>query len=121
MNLFSWLLIGHFIGDWLLQNDEMARGKRMGIFSPQCIVHCTIYSLAQLGTLWIYSTHLSVTPPYFLFGVGVFLTHWLIDATNLASHWGRWFKQTDAPFVRIAVDQTFHFLSLALLITTFLA
>ena len=120
MNLFSWLLIGHFIGDWLLQNDEMARGKRSGLFSPHCIVHCAIYSLTQLAVLWYYAPHFSVTPPYFLFLIGIFVSHWIIDATNLAAHWGKWFKQTDTAFVRIVVDQTFHLITLALLIETVL-
>ena len=120
MNLFSWLLVGHFVGDWLLQNDEMARGKRLGLFSYQCLIHCTIYSLTQLATLWIYAMRISTPPPYFLFAVGIFVTHWLIDATNLAARWGQWFKQTDAAFVRIAVDQTFHLITLLILVVTIL-
>ena len=116
MSLFSWLLLGHLVGDWLLQNDEMARGKHSSIISQHCIFHCAIYSLTELIVLWIVSSKFSPSPSYFLFGLGIFFSHWLIDAFNLAAHWGRWIKQTDTMFVRIMVDQTLHLLTLALLV-----
>ena len=43
MTMFSWLLLGHLLGDWLLQNDWMAQGKRQGFFTLAGLIHFTIY------------------------------------------------------------------------------
>lgn len=120
MSVFTWLLIGHLVGDWLLQNDAMAQGKRTGIKSIACLLHCFLYTLAQVGALWIASKLLPQTPPYLLFALLTFMTHWLIDATNLAACWGILIRQTNAAFVRVTVDQTFHLITLAVLIETLL-
>ncbi len=120
MSVFTWLLIGHLIGDWLLQNDALAQGKRTGIKSIACLLHCLLYTLAQLFTLWIARHYLTQPPPYLLFALFTFATHWLIDATNLAARWGKFIRQTNAAFVRVTVDQTFHLITMAVLIETLL-
>lgn len=120
MSLFSWLLIGHLIGDWLLQNDNMARYKQSAIFSRQCLFHCTVYSITELAVLWMVTPVALNGSLYILFLLIIFISHWIIDAFSLASRWGRWLKQTDAPFVRIVVDQTFHLITIAVVIETLL-
>ncbi len=120
MSLFSWLLIGHLIGDWLLQNDNMARHKQSAVFSQQCLFHCTVYSITELVVLWMTSPVALNGSLYILFLLTIFISHWIIDAFSLASRWGRWLKQTDAPFVRIVVDQTFHLITIAVVIETLL-
>lgn len=110
MDLFSWLLVGHMVGDWMFQNHWMAVEKNRGPASFALCLHCLIYTgavvlaLASVGaidgaTVWV--------------AVGVvFLSHWLIDGFQLAVWWGKLIRQTDNPLVKMSVDQTFHLLVL---------
>ncbi|RLT35427.1 MAG: DUF3307 domain-containing protein [Chloroflexi bacterium] len=116
MTLFEWLLVGHLIGDWVFQNDWMARHKQNGFLNRAILVHCAVYT----GVLCLVYFLPGATPRQLstalLFAAFVYLSHWLIDATGLASRWMRLFRQTDAPFIRIAVDQILHVVVLALLV-----
>ncbi|MBW7883240.1 MAG: DUF3307 domain-containing protein [Caldilineaceae bacterium] len=110
MILFNWLLVGHFVGDWMLQNDWMARNKHGRWWSLPCLVHCFVYTVIMLGALlftgpYTYSQMLN-------FGLVIYISHWLIDGFDLARTWGRLINQTDRIFVRIVVDQTMHILIL---------
>jgi hypothetical protein len=114
MMLFNWLMIAHFIGDWAFQNDWMVRHKQDALFNRAVFVHCGIYTAVLLMVLWIVGD--ATTPiDYVLFGGTVYVSHWLIDATNAAQRWMHVFQQSDVLFVRIVVDQSFHVLILALL------
>jgi hypothetical protein len=112
MTLFEWLLVG----DWVFQNDWMARHKQNGLLNRAILVHCAVYTAA----LWLVYSLLAADAPVLstslLFAALVYSSHWLIDATGLARRWMRFFRQTDAPFMRIAVDQIMHVLVLALLV-----
>lgn len=115
MTIFTWLVLGHFIGDWMLQNDWMARHKRGRWWSSQCIIHCLVYSITILVVAWLASgSALTLYQVSLLFG-SVLVTHWLIDGFNLAYHWGRIINQTEIGFVRIVVDQTMHLLVLGVM------
>ncbi|SRR5690606_2527777 len=108
MTIFSWLLIGHFVGDWMFQNDWMARDKRGRWWSSQCVIHCIVYTVIMLVFAWFGSGQsASATQLGILFSVTI-ITHWLIDGFNLAEIWGRVVNQTQSDFVRIVVDQTMH-------------
>jgi hypothetical protein len=48
-------------------------------------------------------------------GLVVFVSHWLIDATNLVQKWMHFYGQSDRELVRVMVDQTLHILTLGLL------
>ena len=115
MTLFEWLLVGHLIGDWVFQNDWMARHKQNGLLNRAILVHCAVYT----AMLWLVYFLPAASPRHtstaFFFAALVYLSHWLIDATGLASYWMRFFRQTDALFMRIAVDQILHVVVLALL------
>ena len=115
MNLFNWLLLGHLVGDWMLQNDWMARNKQQHWFNPAILVHCAVYTGALLTTLW-WGGHADPAPPYLLFTAIVFLSHWLIDAGRLAVRWARWLHQSRVHFVQLMVDQTMHVIILAVLV-----
>ena len=52
---------------------------------------------------------------YFIFSAFILLSHWLIDATNLAHRWAHFFRQSELHFVQIMVDQTMHIVILACL------
>jgi hypothetical protein len=114
MNTFVWLLIAHLLGDWLLQNDWMARGKKQGFFTRAGILHCCIYTGAALGGLWLSGVRDRSAAYYLLAGAGVFVSHWLVDAGDVAARWMRWYRQSNLEMVRVMVDQTLHVLVLAL-------
>ena len=116
MTLFKWLLVGHLIGDWVFQNDWMARHKQDGLFNRAILVHCAIYTVVILLAYF-----LSAAPPQSLravlrITVFIYVSHWLIDATGLAQRWMRFFGQTDVLFMRIAVDQILHVIALVMLV-----
>ena len=116
MTLFEWLLVGHLIGDWVFQNDWMARHKQNGLLNRAILVHCAVYTAVLV---LVYLLPAATSPDFSslpLFAALVYLSHWLIDATGLAGRWMRFFRQTDAAFMRIAVDQILHVLVLALLV-----
>ncbi|MBV7330327.1 DUF3307 domain-containing protein [Chloroflexi bacterium TSY] len=116
MSLFGWLFIGHLIGDWLLQNDWMAKNKQRNLFTIAGFTHFIIYTLCMMLMLWsIYPNTLRLME-LLLFGFFTFVSHWLIDALALAGRWGCIVQQSDDDFVRIMVDQSFHLIIIALLV-----
>lgn len=114
MNTFTWLVIGHLVGDWLLQNDWMAKGKREQFITQAGMTHFLIYTLAVMLTFGIANGSSVGIFTYLLVTVLVFVSHWLIDATRVVEFWMHMSGQTNIPMVRVMVDQTFHFLVLAL-------
>jgi hypothetical protein len=113
MNTFAWLVLGHLLGDWILQNDWMARGKKRQLLGVAGLVHAAGYTLTILGACWL-SGYRSRHPTFYLaLGSAVFLSHWLIDGTRFVDRWMRLYRQTDVPEVRLMVDQTLHVLVLA--------
>jgi len=113
MSIFSWLVIGHFVGDWMLQNDWMARHKRGRWWSAPCIVHCLVYSIVIVQAAWIGSRGALPAVQLGAFFALIFVTHWLIDGFDLARRWGNAINQTQNDSVRIVVDQTMHMIVLA--------
>ncbi|MEZ4713795.1 MAG: DUF3307 domain-containing protein [Caldilineaceae bacterium] len=116
MNLFTWLFLGHLLGDWVLQNDWMAQNKQSALLNTSCLIHCIIYTITLTVALLL-GRPISYTPTQFsLFFVLIFVSHYLIDATNAAGAWSQFFRQSKSIFVRIVVDQTFHLVVIAALI-----
>lgn len=113
MTTFHWLLIGHLLGDWLFQNDWMARGKQQHLFTLACTTHVIIYTVMIVGALYLSGAAGSGFLLNAALAATVFISHWLIDATDAAGHWTRFYRQSNHSFVRIMVDQTFHLLVLA--------
>jgi hypothetical protein len=114
LNTFTWLLLGHLVGDWLLQNDWMARGKRTRMVTLPGAVHVAVYTAAVTVALWLSST---VATAAEMLGAGavIAVTHWLIDSGNGAERWMRFFGQSRLESVRVAVDQVLHLLVLGLI------
>lgn len=113
MNTFSCLVVGHLVGDWLLQNDWMAKGKRQGLVTAAGMAHFAIYTLAVLAALALFHGAALPLDAYGLAAALVFVSHWLVDATDIVDGWMRLLRQTNLPLVRLMVDQTFHILVLA--------
>lgn len=116
MSPFDCLLIGHLVADWMLQNDWMARNKQSYWLAPAILVHCTIYTAILLASLWFVRPPMATPLPYPLIAAILFLSHWFIDAGNLAARWMRLLGQTRLHFVQVMVDQTMHVVVIALLV-----
>ena len=113
MSVFCWCLIGHLVGDWLLQNDWMATGKRTGLFTWPGLLHFVVYTLSILAVLWLSQAVPKQMAIYISLGLTIFISHWLIDATNIVTIWMRFWGQRNQTMVRVMVDQTLHLLILA--------
>ena len=115
MNIFTWLLIGHLVGDWLLQNDWMAKGKRQGFLTWPGLVHFTIYTGVLTSTLHFSGATNKGLSFVLSLSILIFVSHWLTDATNIAQGWMRFYRQTPLEQVRLMIDQILHLLVLVLI------
>lgn len=113
MNIFELLLVGHLLADWVLQNDWMALGKRHHFFAPAGLLHYAIYTSVMLLILWLGRIDSIQVASVFVIGALLFLSHWLVDGTDLVQWWMRSFGQRNQTMVRIMIDQTLHLLVLA--------
>jgi hypothetical protein len=77
-DFFATLVLGHLIGDFILQNKWMAMNKSASHF--KCAVHCTLYTLAVTATTW-------PTIHSWIWSFFVFLSHYPIDRWSLADKW----------------------------------
>jgi hypothetical protein len=77
LTFFELLLLGHLVGDYLLQNNWMAQRKGAHIFP--CIVHCLLYT-AVVCSFTSFS-------PWWM--AAVFLSHFPVDRWSLADKWLR--------------------------------
>lgn len=122
-DIFFRLLMGHMVGDYVLQSTMMATAKgqsRTVQGWAWCTLHCIIYTISICLFLWQISL---------LLFVGIFLSHFFVDKFSLADKWsalmkGRTFAaaQTEPdkekrPFTiaftclcYTAIDNTMHFL-----------
>jgi hypothetical protein len=116
MSALSWLVFGHLIGDWLLQNDWMAMGKRQRLLCLPGLVHAALYTACILGAAWAFGGWHGSPASYLVLGGLIFISHWLIDGTRLVEGWMRFYRQSDLPVVRLMVDQTLHLVVLAVLL-----
>lgn len=107
MTLFGWLLVGHLVGDFLLQTRWMAENKADQWFP--LIVHCTVYT-AVVALLALPAGGLSL-PAIAL----IFFSHLVLDRRTFVDFWAR--KITDSnegQWLKIMQDQAWHVIVLAL-------
>lgn len=120
------LLIGHIVGDYLFQNDFMAKNKGLpGIRGHLiCILHCSIYATIVAAAVllggWRHISRFDDDGPhglvtsYCMAWVVAWLTHFPIDRFGLSKKWMEFFGQTlEGPFmpcVYIGVDNGAHLL-----------
>lgn len=101
------IILGHMIGDYLLQSDWMALNKKSknakGLIA--CIVHCIIWSVSvYMFTFW--------NTKSLLIFVLLFLSHFVLDRTNLVKWYCNVTHIMPNPTVWkiIIVDNTLHLL-----------
>jgi hypothetical protein len=79
-HLFILAILGHLIGDYLLQSKWMALTK--SVPGPEglraCTIHVAVYTVAVCAVVGTLSP---------LFALAVFVPHWIIDRWSLASPW----------------------------------
>ncbi len=106
-NLLSWLLVGHFAGDYLLQTRWMAEEKTRRLFP--LFVHGAVYTAAVL---------LVSLPAGGLSSVSViiiFIGHIILDNRTFVKWWVRTVNGKESPrWMALAVDQSWHLIVLAL-------
>jgi len=105
MTPFENALIAHLVGDWLLQNDWMARNKT-DLSHPAAWVHSGIHAILLAIVLgW---------PA----GISLGIIHVLVDTRVPQAWWGRTFRQTTTGplgnHVLIWGDQVIHISMIAL-------
>ncbi len=98
------LLLGHLIGDYILQDDWMAKNKTSSTLV--CLVHCVLYTFGCFSCafwwlpLWAYPV--------------IFVFHFPVDRWRLARRWMSIMGQETfatgvfAPWSIIVVDNTIH-------------
>ncbi|MFD2171208.1 DUF3307 domain-containing protein [Tumebacillus lipolyticus] len=102
-------LVGHLIGDYLLQNDWMVHHKKEKTLKGElaCNLHCAIWTFCVLlCTGWWDWTH----------AILVFGSHYLLDRTGFV-YWyvNRINLERPAAWLYIVVDNVMHLLALFLI------
>lgn len=90
-------IVGHLVGDYLLQNDWMANNKKHlgGHGNTACVVHCCLWTFAVIVfSGWYRAEHM-----HFIATL-LFITHYLQDRYNIISWWMRLRWKDQSRFMR---------------------
>lgn len=121
LTIFEQIIIGHLVGDYLLQSKKMAIAKSDKTLNGWlwCLTHCVIYTLC----ICLFT---ATTEPIKI--ILIFMSHFPVDHWSLAVKWlkiikGRTFAKTMEPsnvlnvfdlsftaIVYVVVDNTIHIL-----------
>ena len=129
-NMLAWLLVGHLVGDFLLQTRWMAEGKTKRLTA--LAAHAAVYT----GAAWLASVagqygagqygagqyvgqsgSLASSPvgTLSLFSLIIlFVSHALIDRRGFVRLWCQYVTKGDSSFLFTMTDQTLHCVVLAL-------
>lgn len=109
MTLFSYLIVGHLIGDYLLQTRWMASGKATN-WAP-LITHCFIYTSVVSVAILIHSNIIPILAVFL-----IFVTHVFLDRRRFVAWWSKTvmgLKDGEPAWLLIMADQVFHIIVLA--------
>jgi hypothetical protein len=107
LTFFAWLLLGHLVGDFLLQTRWMAENKT-ALWYPLA-VHSTVYTAAVA----LFSLAAGGLSP--LAVAIVFLSHLFLDRRGFVNLWAQYLNRAENnDWLKIMIDQTLHVLVLAL-------
>jgi hypothetical protein len=112
---FAVLAVSHLVGDFIFQTDWQASWKHGGLGRDPVRRralrdHLATYTASFLPALAWIAAETSVARAV-LIGVVIAVPHWIQDDGRLLDAWMAAVKGTtgeDAPWLRIAVDQSFH-------------
>lgn len=107
MKLFDWLLVGHFVGDFILQTRWMADKKAKQILP--LITHSAVYTII-VALFALLADGLS------WWGIGlIFISHVILDQRTFIDFWAAKINgNTNIDWLKITLDQSWHILILAL-------
>lgn len=107
MGLFDWMLVGHLVGDYILQTRWMAE-KKAQTWTP-LIVHSAVYT-AAVALLAQVAGGLSV------WGIGLIFTgHILIDQRKLVNFLAQYVNGFgNVEWLKTTLDQSWHIVVLAI-------
>lgn len=111
MSQFDYLLIGHLIGDFLLQSSWMAKNKATK-WLP-LLVHVAIYTVV-VSVFGVMSGGLSLAAIAL-----IFFSHIVLDRKTFVAFWVRKVQTAKGPeqaWLCIVADQIFHIIVLAIAI-----
>lgn len=106
----SFAIVGHLVGDYLLQNDWQAQGKKKS--SLICAIHCSLWTLSVVTFAGWWK--------WWVIGV-LFATHFIQDRGPLIRKFMHLNDQDGfagaplGPWSIIAVDNVFHIVTLAII------
>lgn len=109
-NQLAFAIVGHLVGDYILQVDVLAAGKKKS--SPICAIHCLLWTAAVMLFAW--TSWWAWWVPLVLF-----VTHFAQDRTGFVRWWmGKVGQESFAtnlgPWSIIAVDNVMHIVVLAI-------
>jgi hypothetical protein len=110
MNLLAYCIVAHLVGDFLLQDDTMA--KRKAASTSHCVRHISYYSL-PFGPLL-----LSDALPLWAY-LAIMAQHFAQDRWALHLRWMKFYGQTPPerwPVGPLCVDQSMHLAWIALVV-----
>jgi len=83
------LVIGHLVGDYLLQTNCMALNKKKQDTEGMqaCCIHCLVYSLAVLLAVFPEISNMGSFVDAGLFAIVVFISHFIFDRWNIVDFW----------------------------------
>ena len=102
MTVFWWLIVGHFLCDFALQSDSMARGKnhtRVPENIPPGATPQTVWPYWLTSHAAIHGGMVALVTGSILLGTAEFALHWLIDWGKCSNAYG------------VHMDQGFHVVS----------
>ncbi len=115
LTLIIAILITHFVADFVMQTNEMARGK--AICNIWLFLHVLVYTVVLYFSLRGYAEYIqdTISPTGYIFGWAVLngTAHFVTD--YFTSRWTSFLwkqKRTHDFFVVIGLDQTIHFITL---------
>jgi len=106
-DMLSLLLVGHMVGDFLLQTSWMAERKTTDFAA--LVVHSAAYTCS----VWLVSLagqQGGLSPQSVIL---VFFSHAVIDRRGLVFWWCRHVTRSDSPWLFTVTDQTLHCVILA--------
>lgn len=107
MTLFSWLLVGHLVGDFVLQTRWMAINK-VKKWQP-LLAHSLVYT-ASVTLLALLEGGLKL-----LAIILILVSHILMDNLKFVRFWARHVNGADdQPWLMIMLDQSWHIIILAI-------
>jgi hypothetical protein len=106
-------IIGHLVGDYLLQNDWMAQNKKRE--SAPCVMHCILWTFSViLFAGWVNMQFKGLAIMAILFA-----THFIQDRTQIIVFWmtrvnrqPKFVEPPMAPWSIIVVDNVWHIVTI---------